>query len=478
MFGHLMCIIDASAGRSDCGASEASEGKIGRDMIHEDRIAALNDQPIRRGRYVLYWMQASQREHYNHALERAVERANELSLPTLVCFGLDDTYPEANARHFAFLLQGLAETAKALAERGIGFVAHKGSPPEVALALAPGAAMVVCDRGYLRHQRQWRDRLADEAPCAVEQIEADVVVPVESVTDKAEYAARTIRPKLHRLMNAHLQPLRRRPVKHPWQGTLDGLDLSDPHRVLAGLDVDRSVKPSERFIGGTSEGERVLAEFIAGRLGRYADQRSDPSLGIESHVSPYLHFGQLSPVWIALQIKQAGPGPSVEGYLEELIVRRELAINYVQFVPRYDRYEALPDWARRTLARHADDERPYLYDQAALEACDTHDVYFNAAMAEMVETGKMHNYMRMYWGKRILEWAAAPAEAFKRTLHLNNKYFLDGRDPNSYANVGWVFGLHDRPWKERPIFGQTRYMNAAGLERKFDIDAYVRQWGG
>ena len=247
-------------------------------------------------------------------------------------------------------------------------------------------------------------------------------------------------------------------------------------RDVPELDLDRSVPPTGRFHGGTSRARGLLGAFIADKLNRYDAERSDPSLAIESHMSPYLHFGQISPLEIALAVRDvAAPRKDRDAYLEELLVRRELACNYVYYTESYDRWAALPRWARATLRKHQSDDRPYVYKLAELEAARTHDPYWNAAMREMTATGKMHNYMRMYWGKKIIEWTNSPRTAFRWMLALNNKYFLDGRDPASYANVAWCFGLHDRPWAERDVFGTVRYMSAGGLERKFDIDAYVRQ---
>jgi deoxyribodipyrimidine photo-lyase len=231
-----------------------------------------------------------------------------------------------------------------------------------------------------------------------------------------------------------------------------------------------------RFRGGTGQARRRLRVFIAARLGGYAEQRGEPAAFQCSLLSPYLHFGQISPVEIALAVRGADRGTPADSraYLEELIVRRELAANFVHYQPRYDDYASIPAWAWATLEAHRADRREHLYTRAQLEAARTHDPYWNAAMREMRVTGFMHNYMRMYWAKKILEWSAEPEAAFRTILHLNNKYFLDGRDPSSYANVAWIFGVHDRPWPERPVFGKVRSMTAQGLERKFDMAAYLR----
>jgi len=447
-------------------------------MIQTARVRELNEQPTGRGEYVLYWMQASQRTRFNHALEHAIERSNALRLPLVVGFGLMDDYPEANARHYAFMLCGLRDVKANLARRGIGFVVRYGNPPEAMLGLAARAALVVCDRGYLRHQKRWRERMADAAPCAVVEVESDVVVPVDEVSDKAEFAARTIRPKIQRELRKYLKPVAPRKLKRSSLGLKleQDFDVSDPGAALKRLKVDPSVPSSSRFIGGEEAAQALLVQFVRTRLNGYDKGRNEPAAGQTSTLSPYLHFGQISPLQIALAVAsiKSAPKRDRDAYLEELIVRRELSINFVNFQPHYDQYSALPGWAKKTLAEHRRDKRPHLYSLADLESAQTGDVYWNAAQSEMTRTGYMHNYMRMYWGKKILEWSSTPQEAFQRTLQLNNKYFIDGRDPSAYANVAWIFGLHDRPWSERPIFGKVRYMNHKGLERKFDMDAYVR----
>jgi len=232
------------------------------------------------------------------------------------------------------------------------------------------------------------------------------------------------------------------------------------------------------FRGGSSEASKRLEIFVEDKLSGYADFRNDPSVDYQSMLSPYLHFGQISPIQIALKVLGAqAPASAKEAYLEELIVRRELAVNYVNYNSNYDCFEGLPEWAKRTLLSHKSDPREYLYSLNELENFETHDPYWNAAQNEMRITGKIHGYMRMYWGKKIIEWSENPELAFNTALYLNNKYELDGRDPNSFAGVAWCFGKHDRPWKERPVFGSVRYMNENGLRRKFDADKYVAKIG-
>jgi len=445
--------------------------------IFQDRIQRLNEAPIRKGDFILYWMQQSQRAVWNHALEYAIELANHSGQSVVVVFGVTDRYPEANLRHYTFMFEGLMETRQTLARRGIRMVIRVGHPPDVAVEVSNRASAIICDRGYLRHQKEWRRELAAAVDCPVIQVESDVVVPVEAVSEKAQYAARSIRPKIQRLLDRYLMPIEPRPLR------LDSLKMKfkDDVRDLGGgfmerLNIDRSVPAvSEHFRGGTSRAVTQLWEFIRNRLPTYHTNSNQPQAENVSYLSPYLHFGQISPVYIALKILKA---PSLladakEAYLEELIIRRELAINFVEYTPAYDSYESLPNWAKQTLKRHRGDQREYQYNKKQLEAADTHDPYWNAAMKEMVHTGFMHNYMRMYWGKKILEWSKTPETGFKTTLALNNKFFLDGRDPNSYTGVSWIYGTHDRAWSERAIFGKVRYMAASGLERKCDIQGYV-----
>jgi len=460
-------------------SSRAPERRLSDDAwIEPERIVELNDAPERAGDYVLYWMQQSQREPFNPSLELAIAEANRLALPVVVGFGLTDAYPEANARHYTFMLEGLAETARAIEARGIRFVIRRGAPDDVAVALAQRAALLVCDRGYLRPQRAWRKHVAAKAGRRVVQVEGDVVVPVDVASKRREIAARTLRPKIMARRDEFLAPLARTRVRVD-AAHLDAqsdVSLDDVEALVRSLRIDQTVAAVETLRGGHSEARRRLDAFVARSLDRYVDDRAHPGDPHVSTMSPYLHFGQISPVEIALAVRGAQTGSANrDTYLEQLIVRRELSMNFVSTTPDYDRYVCLPGWAQRTLDAHRGDPRRYVYTEDELGRAATHDPYWNAAMSELVLTGFMHNQMRMYWGKKVLEWSASPEAAFAALLRLNNRYFIDGRDANSYANVGWVFGLHDRPWPERPIFGSVRYMNAAGLERKTDIRAYVNR---
>jgi deoxyribodipyrimidine photo-lyase len=337
--------------------------------------------------------------------------------------------------------------------------------------------MIVCDRGYLNHQRLWRDQVARKSACPVVQVESDVIVPLETVSLKAEYAARTIRPKIQKHLDDYLIELKAVKVQHSTVNiSLDGLDLKRPADILTLLNIDHSVPAVTRFFkGGTSRAKKIFGNFIRSRLKNYEKNHNQPQTDDISHMSLYLHFGQISPLYLALKINRAdhGPDSAKAAFLEELIVRRELAANFVYYHRDYDNFDCLPEWAKQTLNHHRKDRRPYTYTRKQLEDAKTHDPYWNAAMQEMKYTGFMHNYMRMYWGKKILEWSSLPELAFHNTLAINNKYFLDGRDPNSYAGVAWVFGIHDRAWPQRPVYGKVRCMMASGLERKCNIRAYV-----
>jgi deoxyribodipyrimidine photo-lyase len=448
-----------------------------KEMIQKERIKALNKKEVKKGAYVLYWMQASQRAEYNHALEYAISKGNELHQPVIVFFGMTDHFPEANERHYTFMLEGLKEVKQSLEKRGILMVIRYKSPEIGAVPLAKKASLVIVDRGYLRIQRQWRNVVANQIDCPLIQVESDVIVPVEETSPKEEYAAATIRAKIHKKLSHFLVPLKQSvPSVESLSLDFDSFDINDVGKAISKLHIDRSVQRVSSFQGGTKEARNHLEVFLEGKLDRFPELRNDPTLDYLSHMSPYLHFGQISPLFIVLKASET-KSPGAETFLEELIVRRELSMNFVFYNEKYDSLEAVPEWAKKTLKAHQKDKRQYTYTLEELESAKTHDPYWNAAQKEMVIKGKMHGYMRMYWGKKIIEWSKRPEEAFRIMLYLNNKYELDGRDPNGFTGVAWCFGKHDRPWGERPIFGNVRYMNDKGLKRKFDADGYVKMMG-
>lgn len=439
----------------------------------------LTTHEPRQGDYVLYWMQASQRPEGNPALEAAIREANRLRKPVLVCFCLDPRGEGRQRRHLRFMLEGLAETAHLLAEQGIAFLPRTGPPHDVVAALAEDACLVVTDRGYLRGQREERSRLAERLDVPFIEVEGDVIVPVEIASHKEEWSAATFRRRITPHLD-HFPAQSAAPAVTVRAVPTDDetLPLDHPEELIHSLNPLDDAGPAA-FTGGLSEARRLLDLFVTEKLSRYASERNDPNADALSCMSPYLHFGQISPLEVALRIRAAGGNGKEENaaaYLEEQIVRRELSMNFVHYDPNYATPACLPDWAKTTLAEHARDPREYVYTFEELERALTHDPYWNAAQTEMRVTGKMHGYMRMYWGKKVIEWSRTPEEAYHTLLTLNNRYELDGRDPNSYAGIAWCFGKHDRAWKERAVFGKVRYMNANGLRRKFDADGYAARF--
>lgn len=441
------------------------------------QLKTVHSSDTRRG-FVMYWMQSAQRVEENPALEFAIQRANSLALPLVVCFVLTPDYPEANLRHYTFMIEGLFETLEELKKIGAQPLLRLGHPPREAAKLAKNAAEVVLDMGYLRHLRQWYLEFQSTVDAVIWQVEGEAVVPVELASTKAEYAARTIRPRIKKHLPEFLYRLHASKVQNIDRviASDDSYLTSDVREFLRDLSIDQSVKPvGEHFRGGESSAKQLYKKFLDNWLSSYDIQRNQPQTDYTSTMSPYLHYGMISPVYLACEMlsRFESNDPNVESYLEELIIRRGLSQNFCLFDKSYDSFGCLPGWAQKTLGEHAQDNRPDLLAPKQLEAAESHDPYWNACQVEMVETGYMHNYMRMYWGKKILEWSATPQQAYETTLYLNNKYFLDGRDPVSFASVAWIYGVHDRAWQEREIYGKVRTMTAGGLERKNDPKAYV-----
>ncbi len=437
-------------------------------MIEKERIRFLNSEKTKDREYVVYWMQNAQRIDYNHALNYAIERANDFEKKLIVYFGITDEYPEANVRHYEFMTEGLREVKTNLEKIGIKFFIEHISPDEGIINLSKKASLVVVDKGYLKIEKKWRENVSQNIDIPLIEIETNLTVPIETTSLKEEYGAYTIRNKIWRNLlikevNSNLF-INLKSNKDKFSNEFD-LDVSK-------LNIDRSVEKSKYFIGGTSEARKKLKKFINEKLECYEELRNNPEMDFQSDLSPYLHFGQISPIEIYLKVKDL---KNSDTFIEELIVRRELSYNFVYYNDNYDNFNSLPNWAIETLETHATDKREQTYTIKELEEGRTHDIYWNAAQMEMNITGKMHGYMRMYWGKKVIEWTESPKEAYKTLIYLNNKYSIDGRDPNSYAGIAWCFGKHDRPWKEREIFGKIRYMNAKGLIRKFKIDDYVKK---
>lgn len=455
------------------------------------RLIELNDRPVDEGgQSVVYWMQRSQRASDNPALSFAIALANDLSKPLVVYLGLDEHYPMASRRAFQFMLEGLTETAGALYERGIRFFLKREPPAEgiVAAARELRACAVVVDEDYLNVGRAWRSSAAAELDVKLFQIDAETVVPART-SDHEEWGAYTLRPKILKALDEHLVDTPEPEVKHRWNAQLEGIDLftMGPGALADSLDVDQDVAPTPYFTGGKSKARERLETFVKTGLPKYAEERNDIGADVSSGLSPYLHFGQIASKRVALIVREQFGHPeliqsnwhppaydSVGAFLEQLIVRRELAINFCLYNPCYADVSAAPDWAANTLREHLSDPRPEVYTMEELEAAATHDDLWNTAQLELARYGKIHPYMRIVWGKKLLEWSPTPAEALSRAIFLNDKYALDGRDPNGYANIAWcILGKHDRPFAERAIFGKVRYMSTAATKRKTHWEEYI-----
>ncbi len=444
-------------------------------MFH-NRLRVYRQGQVKNQGFILYWMQQSQRVSYNHALEYSIQLANKSKLPLLVLCVLDINFPEANLRHFTFMIQGLKEVQQDLKELGISLIFKQGDMVTEVSKIAKNASFIISDFGYLKIQRKWRHDLAKVIDVPFYCLESDIVVPVEQASDKQEYMARTIRPKIDKQLDDYLIPFI--PTKYENE-FIDKYESVNPDHILTLLDA--SVTPVSGKLGlngGYSQAESKLKSFISQRLDSYHLHNKDLVNSNYSELSPYLHFGQISVLEIVDKVKNSSANPEGQkAFLEQIIIRRELAINFCYYNLKYDDFDFInPKWAADSLDFHTLDKRPYIYDLDVLEKADTHDPAWNAAQLQMTRTGYMHNYMRMYWGKKIIEWSESPRQAFSNMLYLNNKYELDGRDPNAFTGIAWCFGNHDTAWKERDIFGKVRYMNYQGLKRKFDISAYEFEW--
>jgi len=430
------------------------------------------------GTCVVYWMQRAQRGVDNPALEVAVEAANALGKPAVVFLAPVPFYPHANLRHYRFLAEGIPDIAESLRKRNIGFVLRRF--PEHSLIKFSDEvrpSLVVGDENPMREPESWRQTAEKKLRMPLWTVDADVIVP-SKLLEKAQYAAHIIRPRLQAHLRRFLVPQNNIKAKVAWKKPA-GLQSLDPQfDITQSWPLDTSVGPVSGFRGGTKEALGRLAEFIKHGLPTYGANRNKPEVvGGTSRLSPYVHFGHLSSLTIALAVKNADAATvEKEAFLNQLITWRELAVNLVRFNANYDNFECAEPWAHRTLANHAKNHRPVLYTERQMERAETHDALWNAAQAQMVTTGWMHNYVRMYWAKKILEWSSSPAQAYQIAVRLNDKYELDGRDPNGYAGIAWsIVGKFDRPWFERPIFGQIRYMSGASTGKKFDSKKYIQR---
>ncbi len=434
---------------------------------------------------VVYWMQRAQRGVDNPAVDLAIEIGNELDLPVVVFFSAISNFPHANLRHYAFLNQGLRDIEEDLAERNVSFVVRRTPHNSLEKLLAEvGATMVVGDENPCREPERWRRVLAKRLELPFWTVDADVVVP-SAVFPKHQYMLHIMRPKLLAEMPKYLAPMPKTKAKKAWERPRGFESCYVTDNVTEGWrNLDRSVKPVDNFTGGTHAALKRLKHFVAHGLADYAKQRNHPEADGTSRMSPWLHFGHVSPVTIALACEEAvregnATAAARDVYFNELIGWREISVNFVKHVSNYDSIEGAPEWAQKTLREHVGDRRDPVYTLEQMERGETYDELWNAAQMQMVKTGWMHNYLRMYWAKKILEWAPNPALAWEWAVVLNDKYELDGRDPNGYSGIAWAMGgVHDRPWFDRPIFGTVRYMSGASTGKKFDAKRYIEQVRG
>ncbi len=454
------------------------------DPLQKRRVILRHGEPRPQARYVLYWMQIHRRAYQNHALNFAIAQANQLNLPLVVYEGLRPDYDQANDRLHQFIIEGALANHKDFAKRGIRYCfylmadAKKGNRRAVA-QLAQEAAMLVTDDFPTFVVPSHNRAIVKQVDCPVYAIDANGVVPLRELKHE-EYAARTIRPKIHRLLPAYLWPLAeiKPTIKSP-DLTLNfreetDLEHADITTLWRSANIDHSVLPSPIYRGGRHEALRRLKIFVSQRLKNYSTGRNITGEQWTSELSPYLHFGHVSALETALAVLHAeAPDESINAFLEELIVRRELSYNFCHFNPKHATMEALPAWARQTMAAHEKDVRPYIYSPEQFEAAATHDEVWNLAQRELLAIGKIHGYMRMLWGKKIIEWSRTPAEALATMIRLHHRYALDGRNPNTYTGILWCFGKHDRAWgPQRQVFGLVRYMTSENTRRKVNLPAY------
>lgn len=453
------------------------------------RVNDKRTQP--EGEYVLYWMQSTHRLEENWALRFAILEADRLNKPLVIHQGLDPTYEHANDRIHSFILHNARELAARAESEGLHyhFVLRRRRDDDrrVVDRLAARAALVVTDRFPTCGIAERTQRFAERVNCRVVAIESHAVVPSGAI-EKEEYAARTIRPKLQKLLALALEAVDDRPPRLAVSPSLDAslrdtlgvraLDLraADLASEIAACEIDHAVAPVA-LPSGLEAARRRLRDFCDGALAQYDDRRSDPNdANGSSRLSPYLHFGQLSAAEVARAALASPHTAQAEKFIDELVTWRELALNFCLRNPNYRTLAGLPDWVHRTMAKHAGDAREATYTLEEFERAGTHDELWNAAQRELVLSGVMHNVVRMLWGKTVVLWSAHYADALAWLVHLNNKYGLDGRDPSSYGGIQWCFGKFDRPFYDRPVLGVIRPMSLKRARDKWDVGRYVRRW--
>lgn len=425
---------------------------------------------------VIYWMSRDQRVNDNWALLFAAETAIQFGSEFIVIFTLTDNFPGAVLRHYDFMLKGLMEVEDNLRNLNIPFKVLLGNPVATLTDFINRNkySTLITDFDPLRIKREWKEAVMQKINIPFYEVDAHNIVPCWLASQKQEFGAYTFRPKIKKLIHEYLTVIPEI-TAFPSNNLRD--ETIDWNEIFNSLNIDKNVAPVDWIIPGENAAKLALQLFISNKLPKYQEKRNDPNGNSVSGLSPYLHFGQISAQRIAMEISSKIPSDAnTEAFLEELIVRRELSDNFCYYNKNYDSFDGFPEWAKKSLNEHRRDEREYIYTKAEFEKALTHDPLWNAAQTEMLRTGKMHGYMRMYWAKKILEWTTSPEEALKTAIYLNDKYELDGRDPNGYAGCAWsIGGVHDRAWGQRPVFGKIRFMNDKGCKRKFDTDAYIRK---
>lgn len=442
--------------------------------MNNKRVRILKKGVIRAGP-VVYWMSRDQRVNDNWSLLFAQELAIKQKVPLAVVFCLVPSFLGATIRQYGFMIKGLQDIEKNLLKKHIPFFLLTGSPEDEIYGFIKRykVSVLITDFNPLRIKRKWEDSLTEKIDIPFYQVDTHNIVPCWIASSKQEFSAHTFRPKIHKALQEFLEDypeLKKNSI--PWKGTLDKIDWS---KCLKTLEIDFSIPEVDWIKPGEKAARKVLADFIVNKLSEYDRMRNDPNSDRQSNLSAYLHFGQISAQRVAIDVlKTHFNKKSREALLEELIVRRELSDNFCFYNMNYDKFEGFPDWAEKTLNEHRKDKRKYLYTPEQLENARTHDDLWNAAQMEMVNRGKMHGYMRMYWAKKILKWTESPEMALQIAIYLNDRYELDGRDPNGYVGIAWsIGGVHDRAWNERPIFGKIRFMSYNGCKAKFDVNQYI-----
>jgi len=479
------------ADRLECGENvlDFKRSKLESNFKSRVRVLCGDEVTMRREcKGVMYWMWRDKRVQDNWALLYAQKIAMECNVPLHVCVCVPPHLGEMTIRHYTFMLEGLKEVAAECSELNIVFHLLAGTPPDLlthSFLSSHNIGLLVADFSPLREQVTWLDRLVrslESQTVSLHQVDAHNIVPVWVTSDKQEYAARTIRPKVTNNLAEFLTqfpPVIRHPVKYEEDVT----DISF-ESVYNTLEVDRKgwgVEPVEMFAPGTCAGLKNLKEFVGQRLKAYGSKRNDPNVAALSNLSPWVNMGQVSMQRAVLYVKKHGKNysESVASFVEEAVVRRELSDNFCFYNKNYDSIKGATSWAQKTLTEHLGDKREYLYTRQELEEGRTHDDLWNAAQLQLVGEGKMHGFLRMYWAKKVLEWTESPEVALREALRLNDRYALDGNDPNGFVGVMWsVCGIHDQGWAERAVFGKIRYMNYAGCKRKFDINQFIIKYGG